>query len=779
MIDKHIIRHTIFLLVFLTSFVQNISVFGQEASSKINYDAAIALAQELAIDGNYEVARLLCQRVLTDIPEYFDAYFILGNTYAWDNQPEQARLFYNKVFEYNNGSIDAFKQLITMELWDGDADEALDLANMALKYHPGNADVLMKKAKAQIMLGDFFSAKKSLFLILSEDSYNYTALELYRDIIKGVPKEITIKDRTVLTVFSVDTIFKKAQGYAWNQDFIKARETIDIIIEAQPDYLPAQVLLAQTYAWQNEYAHAREIITVVNLKDRLYREGIITAVDIELWNKDYAKAIENIDSLGLKYYPGDRDFLFKKAEIYEAEGDLYRAKDIMYQMLRTNPKDYGAAQYYNELRSESLKDRKNFWANLQADSREQGMESEAWLIEAREYAYNQQYEKSRAICNRILEVYPENYEAQFLTGMTFAWEGRFDEARFWYNNLMATTFDSYELIGAIVDLETWDHNYTTALERVNYGLRIYLNDKEYLLKKVTICQRSGELELANRTLDQLISAYPDDKDIRKSYYNLKGLIRLNAVGAGYTINTYALPARRTWQMYSGSYYHTNDVGTFVGSVNTGYISTDTSAFSVRGGYQFEIDAYPIFTAKKRYYHFNFGYSPSLIFAKYRFGAHIYQDLIPTWELSAGFDYSYYKNATDTANVLIFQAGINKYWTNFMASFILTMAPTPLKLAQGYTLIGRKYLGRPDNWIQLAVSAGVYPENPAFYLNDITITPVGLLNSYTIYAGARYLLHERWIGQLYVGYQRQEYMANLLRNAWTANISVIYLLNKAD
>lgn len=779
MIGKQKIRNFFFLLMLLVFSTQNISVLGQQTHSKINYDAGIALAHELAVDGNYEVARLLCYRILQDVPEYFDAYFIIANTYAWDDHLDEARKFYYKVFEYNNGNIDAFNQLITMELWEGDATEAIDLANMALKHHPDNSDVLMKKAKALIMLGDFLNAKKNLFLILSADSYNYTALELYRDIIKGVPKEITIKDRTVLTVMPVDTIFKKAQSYAWNQDFTKARETIDIIIDAQPGYLPAHVLLAQTYAWQNEFVQARSIIESVNLNNKYYREGIITAVDIELWDKDYDKAIINLDSLGLKYFPGDRDFLFKKADIYKEMGEIYKAKDIIYQMLRADPSDYSAVQYYNELRSESLKEKKNYWAELQADSRDRGMDSEAWLKEAREFAYDQHYEETQAICIRVLEVYPDNYEAQFLMGMTLAWAGRFDEARVWYDNLMTTTFDSYELIGAIVDMETWDHNYATALERVNYGLKIYLNDKEYLIKKVAIYQRSGEIKLANRTLDQLINAYPDDKAIRKSYYNLKGLIRLNAVGAGYTFNTYALPARRTWQMYSASYYHSNDVGTFVGTVNTGYISSDTSAFSIRGGYQFEIDAYPIFTAQKRYFHFNFGFSPSAVFARYRFGAHIYQDLIPTWELTGGFDYNYYRSITDTTNVLIFQAGINKYWSGFMASFILTMAPTPLKLAQGYTLIGRKYLGRPDNWIQLALSAGVYPENPAFYLNDITITPVGLLNSYTVYTGARCMLNDRWISQLYLGYQRQEYMASLLRNTWTATFSLIYLLNTPD
>lgn len=741
--------------------------------------AQLLLANNWARDSKYEVARLLSHRILQDYPDFTEVYLFIGNTYAWENRLDTARLFFYKVFEFDNGNLEAFNQLITMELWEGDADGAIDIANMALNHNPNNHDVLLKKARALIMLGDFINAKKILFFILSEDRYNNTARELYRNIIKGVPKEITIKDNTVLIVQPVDSIFKKAQNLAWNSEFVDAIDIIELIIEAQPDFLPAQVLLAQTYAWQNEFAHARSIINSVINADHYCREGIITAIDIEYWDGDYDEAITQLDSLGLKYFPEDRDFLFKKAEILGAQGQYFQAKDIIYQMLKENPSDYRAVQYYNELKGDSFRGENNFWPDIQIDSRKRGMDNETWLKEARELAYDQRYYEAQAICIRVLDVYPEDFDAQFLMGTTMAWMGRYDESRSWYERLLSTAFDSYSLIGAIVDMETWDHNYAGALERVNYGLQIYPNDKEYLIKKVAVYQGAGEIELANTTLDQLISTYPDDKEIRKSYYNLKGLIRLNAVGAGYTLNTYALPARRTWQMYSARYYHSNDIGTFVGTVNTGYVSSDTSVFSIRGGYQFEIDAYPIFAAQKRYFHFNLGFSPSPVFARYRFGAHIYQDLVPTWELTAGVNYNYFRNVVDTANVLIFQAGVNKYWSGFMGSFSVTLAPTPLKLSQGYTLLGRKYFNRPDNWIQLAISAGVYPENPVFYLNDITITPLGLLNSYTVYAAARYMFSDRWIGQLYLGYQRQEYMMNFLRNSWTVNLSLIYLLKESN
>jgi len=779
-IKKHYTIYVIFLLLTFGICAQEYSVLGQQATNTINYDEGIELAHRLAIEGKYEVARLLCQRILKDVPHYADAYIIIGNTYAWTNHLTDARLFYYKVFEYENGNFDAFSQLITIDLWEGKAESAINLANKALRYHPQNSDLLIKKARAYIMIGDYYSAKKSLFIVLDKNPNDQEARNLYSSMIRGIPNEISLLGNKVLSLSPVDTIFKQAQNYAWNQEFDNSNKLILQILDVRPDYFPAKVLLAQTYAWQNEFSKARLVINSLDLAGSNYREGITTAIDIELWANDYGKAIKMVDSLALNYFPDDREYLFKKADIYRTQGNIYKSKNVIYQLLLADPLDSQAIQYYNELRSGSLKDNKNYWAEVQADSRRRGFDAEATLHEARELSYIERFEEAQALCLKVLEVYPDNYEAHFLLGVTMAWLEQYEYARQRFAELIKTNFDSYELIEAMVNLETWDHNYKDALDRVNYGLQIYPNDKEYLLKRAGILERMGETDLAATSFSKLMEDYPDDKEIKKSFYYLKGLIQLNAVGAEYTFNTYDIPERRTWQMYSAKYYHSNDIGTFIGSLNTGYFSPDTSRFAIRGGYQFVIDAFPIFSAQKRYFHFSYGYSPSMVLARHRFGAYIYQEIVSSWELSAGFTYARYINTDGNPNVNVFvlQTGISKYWSGFMGSFVASFAPTATKLSQGYTLIGRKFLGRPDNWIQIAASVGVFPENPGFYLND-ALVPIGELpNSYTIYGGARYKFGKRMIGRIYLGYQRQEYLSEL-RNAWSANFALIYLLKDED
>lgn len=747
-------------------------------TGSLNYDKGIELAQKLALEGKYDVARLVCERILRDVPDYVDAYLIMGNTYSWESKYDSARMQYYRVFDYDNGNETAFNQLIAIELWEANGLGALELANAALQFHPRNTDLLLKKARAHIMLGELYDAKRTLFILLSDQPDHPEARELYRTIARGVPQKVQVSDQEVITVYPVDTLFKQAQNYAWNEDFTPARQIINSIIDNRPGYMPAYVLLAQTYAWQNDYATARRIVQAMDLRATVNRQGLLTAVDIEIWSENYDEAMRILETYGLRYLPDDEELLFKKADVYRASGDIYAAKEIIYTILSENPNHIQAIQMYNELQTETARVRKNYRYQFQADNLEEGMDVESWMEKARELAVNKQYREAQSLCVRVLEVFPDDYEALFLLGNIQAWMGNFADARKIYESLLARYFDSYELIAAVIDLSLWEENYAEAIQRADYGLEIYPNDKELSIKKATAFQRMGDRERANEIINSLMAVYPNDDDIQLFYTSSLDLIKLNAVSGEYTFNTYNLPTPRTWQMFGAKYYRSNDLGTLVGGLNYGVVTSDTVPLVDRSGVQFEIDAYPVFEKQKRYFHLRYGFSPSAVFARHRVGAYVYQELMTGWEVNAGFTFSHYRNQVDTTNVLIFQAGLNKYWQGFMAGFLVSFAPTPLRLSQGYTVMVRKYFDRPDNWFQLAASAGVYPENPALYQNDLTLTPQGTLNSYTVFGTLRYLLNKRWIGRGLVGYQLQEFRAAEMRNNWIINLALIYLLEDA-
>jgi len=777
-IRKQFFKYSLFLLILLGLYLNSPTVYGQNHQEALNYDASIELAQKLAIEGKYEVSRLVCERILKDVPTYVDAYLIIGNTYAWSKQFGVARLFYNKIFEFENGNMNAFNQLISIELWEGFPREAIKLANKALEFENNNIGILYKKARAHVMLNDLSEAKYSLFLILSQDPTHSEALQLYQKVLNGIPIEVLIGEQVLIGYSCTDSLFLTAQNLAYTENFPRAFEVINVIIQNEPSYLSAYVLKAQIYAWNHKFDKAREIIGDLNQHEKKIRSAVLTAIDIELWSGNFRKAILVADSLGLKYFPGDNEVLFRKAEAHRELLEYYLAKRIIFFMIYEDPSNIRALQYFNDLVDSEELYKRDYLGNIQSEKIDDGFDKDSLMTVARELSYIGKYSEAQAICYEVVNLFPEDYDALYLLGVTNAWLKNYEEARRIYYRIFQRSFDSPELISSMVDLEIWDHNYPEAMEMVDYGLEVYPNEKNLLLKKAVIYQRMKKSDLAAEIYRILLLRFPEDKNLQKSYFAKKGLVQLNALGAGYTFNKYSIPVVRSWHMFTTSYYHTNDIGTFIGKVNTGFVAGDTSNLMQGGGIQFEIDAYPVFQDKKRYFYLSYGFSPSSIFARHRFGAHIYQDISKGWELSAGLNYNYYCNSIDTTHVVIARTGINKYWDYFMLGFGISIAPSFGKLSQGYTMTARKYFERPDNWIQLAISAGIYPENPFFYLGDPMGRTAGLLQAYSVNSSFRYLLNTRWIGQLSLGYQRQEYFTGFMRNSWSLNLSLIYLLEEA-
>ena len=539
------------------------------------------------------------------------------------------------------------------------------------------------------------------------------------------------------------------------------------------------MLAAQTYAWGNDFDNARNELRQINIEETGYRDGILTWIDVEKWDERYAEALRYCH-LGQRFYPNDNAFLLREAEVLELTGKVFEAKRVIYQELLTDPNNLQLINAYNHLRSMSsdqliehlsLKDSKQDLALIDADN---------LLLQARDLAGQGDFITARRIVQQILEADPDHVEARLLMGNTYAWNQEFDQARAWLEDLKYDAFDNYDLIVALANLEAWDQNFGEALNHIAYGLEIYPNDLDLSLKKSQIQQNMGDIGQSNATIGDLLQQDPNNPELRRAYYSQKGPQAITGISGEYSHNRYNVPLVRRWNMYSLKYYKTVDLGTFIGSINTGYVSTGNTPFMSGGGVQFQVDAYPVFPMSKRYFHFSYAISPSPVFARHRLGAHIYQELRNSWEVFGGFNYAHYKNATDTLNVLMFDAGVTKYFGNNMLTLAAQFAPNNTtgvtKLAQGYSATLRHYLKTAHDWVQVSVGSGVSPDNPLWYINDPSWNPGQMLNAYSVVLAYRKLLNDRWIGRVYGGYIYEEYLQSRFRNVYTFNIGLIYLFD---
>ena len=224
-----------------------------------------------------------------------------------------------------------------------------------------------------------------------------------------------------------------------------------------------------------------------------------------------------------------------------------------------------------------------------------------------------------------------------MKGKILSWQGKYAESAVILEDLYEKVFDNYDLILALSDVWVGLRSYDEAMDMVNYGLSLFPNDPDLLLKKAQLYQLTGSIDQANSTLYSVLALRPNDPVATRALNVAKGAVPITGISAEYTHNRYTIPFARYWNMYSMRYYHTTELGTFIGSVNMGYVNTGNTPFMQNGGVQFEIDAYPKFPAQKRYFHLNYGYSPSAVFARHRLGAHIYNEFGSGWEGSAGFN----------------------------------------------------------------------------------------------------------------------------------------------
>ena len=753
----------------------------QDTTAHFDYDLAVRAAYDLARGGKYEDARLLCKRVLRDKPGYVDARLLLGNTYAWTGNYEEARRVYYQVFDYDNVNKAAMLSLADVEIWSGHPAAAMNVCESALVYYPYDKEIWLKYAKASMQTGDLLTAKKSIFMVLHQDPTNEAARKLYQQIRDGIPYQPVSTSgafSNTYEVVNVDTLMKYARRNALNEQYGTTRNLTRQILQQRPNYIPAILLNVYTYAWGNDFVHARRELNRLDAIGTRNKDVINAWIDIEKWARNYDQAIDYC-KVGRKLFPDDESYLVKMSEVYALKGDYVQAKRILYNQIIKGKYSAELFNAYTLLMNSSSREVKIRRNREIADSLFRAMKADSLIQEARQFAtVDKNYPRALGLIERVLSVEPTFYDALFLKGSILAWQHHYDEAISIYKSLFKESFDSYELIASMVDVYTWSKRYNEAMDMVSYGLTLFPGDPELLYKKAVIYQATGNLDLANSELNNLLKSNPSDKRIRDAYYALKGPLSVTGISGAYTFNQYKLPFKRTWQMYTMRYYHSNDSGTYIGSAHIGFVGNDTARIAQGPGVQFEVDAYPVFPKQKRYFHFNYGFSPSQVFARHRFGAHLYNEVAAGWELSGGLNYMFFRDQFDTTHVVMFDAGISHFFQSYMATFTVNFAPSQGKIAQGYSLSLRKYFqGGADNWVQLAVGTGIYPNNPVYYINDPTYLPGQMLNAYNVLLAARYHFAPQWIGQIYTGLTFEEYKTNQVRRNVTLTIELIYLFNK--
>ena len=149
------------------SFPQDDSLFTVLKLTNLNSDQMFERAQTAAFHGKYDVARVICRRLLRTNPRYTDVRMLLGHTYAWEKNYDLARSIYEDVLHQMPENTDAVGALIDLDLWKGNNERALFLSDSSLARHSNSDVLLIRKSKALANLGRTDEAKILLRKVLT------------------------------------------------------------------------------------------------------------------------------------------------------------------------------------------------------------------------------------------------------------------------------------------------------------------------------------------------------------------------------------------------------------------------------------------------------------------------------------------------------------------------------------------------------------------------------------------------------------------------------------
>ncbi len=137
----------------LAAVILEDSAFARLKLGGLNSDQLYAHARKLALWKQYDEARLICNHVLRDNPDYHDVRTLLGLTYAWEGRYWDAEPVYREVLRRVPHYPDAVEALADIEIWQAHYEVALGFLSHEEPYNPKNKEFLFRKAKALFFSG--------------------------------------------------------------------------------------------------------------------------------------------------------------------------------------------------------------------------------------------------------------------------------------------------------------------------------------------------------------------------------------------------------------------------------------------------------------------------------------------------------------------------------------------------------------------------------------------------------------------------------------------------
>nr|WP_288834117.1 sulfatase-like hydrolase/transferase [uncultured Flavobacterium sp.] len=148
----------------------------------LDNDQIFFKARELAFNGQRKEARLLCNYVLNELPNYADVRTLKGRTLAWDKDYINAEKELLEVIKRTPFYYDSYLALMDMYWWTNQDKKGIAIAKKALGNDVKNPELSVKLAKAYQRTRLLAMANKTIDSMLKKYPNNTEYLQLKKEL---------------------------------------------------------------------------------------------------------------------------------------------------------------------------------------------------------------------------------------------------------------------------------------------------------------------------------------------------------------------------------------------------------------------------------------------------------------------------------------------------------------------------------------------------------------------------------------------------------------------
>jgi phosphoglycerol transferase MdoB-like AlkP superfamily enzyme/tetratricopeptide (TPR) repeat protein len=138
----------------------------------LDFDQIFMAARELAFKKEYKKAKLLCDYILNEYPNYSDVRTLKGRILAWDGDYKKAEAELLNVIKRTPFYSDSYLALMDVYWWSGQNEKGIATAKNAIKNDVKTPDLSLKLAQAYQRTNNIVKSKKIIDSILKKHPKN-------------------------------------------------------------------------------------------------------------------------------------------------------------------------------------------------------------------------------------------------------------------------------------------------------------------------------------------------------------------------------------------------------------------------------------------------------------------------------------------------------------------------------------------------------------------------------------------------------------------------------